>query len=149
MLPLLPRASASPESKAILCPFGDQSGSEAFRRHGVRRSRPVPSIPTRWIADLRALLNRVNTIELPSGENWGSELKSNPAGRVVTRRASSWVTPSGSEAGVEVSLRASPPLGFAVKISLQHVPGTTPSKAIRPSLPGNVADAGAAPTAVI
>src|SRR5215207_11576184 len=101
MLALLPRRPASPESKAILFPLGDQSGSEAFRRHGVRRWRPLPSIPTRWIDDLRALLNRVNTIELPSGENWGSE--SSPrklAGSVVTRRASCWVTPSGSDAGM-------------------------------------------------
>jgi hypothetical protein len=66
----------------------------------VRRSRPVPSIPTRWIAEAVKHLNRVNTIERPSGENWGSESESNPAGRVVSRRASCWVTPSGSEAGM-------------------------------------------------
>src|SRR5918995_2953143 len=100
MLALLPRRPASPESKAIFFPLGDQSGSEAFRRHGVRRRRPLPSIPTRWIADLRRLVDRVNTIELPSGENWGSaSTPPKPAGSVVNRRASCWVTPPGAEAG--------------------------------------------------
>ncbi len=88
MLPLLPGWPESPESKVILWPSGDQSGSEAFSRHGVRRSRPFPSIPIRKIAELLKSLNRLKAIELPSGENWGSESKSMPGGIFVSRRAS-------------------------------------------------------------
>jgi hypothetical protein len=50
---------------------------------------------------------------------------------------------------VKVSRRTSLPLGLALKISLQQVPGATPLKAIRPFSPGKVADAGAAQTATI
>src|SRR5215211_1169687 len=107
MLPLLPGWLESPESKVILWPLGDQSGSEAFRRHGVRRLRPLPSIPIRKIAEVLKSLKRLNTTAVPSGENWGSESKSTPAGIFVSRRASSRVTPSGSEEGmIQIPCRA-------------------------------------------
>ena len=42
----------------------------------------------------------MNTIVVPSGENWGSLSKPLRCGESVTRVASSTVTPSGSEAGM-------------------------------------------------
>src|SRR6266545_3834871 len=107
MLSLLPGWLESPESKVILWPLGDQSGSEAFKRHGVRRSRRLPSILIRKIADVLKSLNRLKATALPFGENWGSESESAPGGIFVSRRASSRVTPSGSEEGmIQIPCRA-------------------------------------------
>src|SRR5436309_2477341 len=115
MSPLQPNWLLSHESNAIFCPLGDQSGAETPRPHGVSRLSPFPSIPTTKIDEMQPFVEpasfpcslslqpvkRVNTIRWPSGETCGSKSSNSmPAGIVVTRVASSFVTPSGSDDGI-------------------------------------------------
>ena len=125
------RAGCSPQSAAIarLAASGDQAGNPWNPGPLVSCVTSLPSAFITWIwtgasTSVRSVEGDPLSVRRPIGQLGEKTL------------------------GFEVSCWTSPPLGLAVKISTLSVSSMKASKAIRPSVPGKVAEAVCAPSAI-